>query len=333
MLRKCVRRLLLIITTVHSCVAFSQEYEVSGHFTYRAFEQGEKINFEMQGDFTVAVKDCLSQIKYVPTQNGDRVTEKDGMLAFDGVNYYQLIRAPDPKVVPGGKVSVGSIPERCDQKLGMLWLGYASHCYFKNADADFIHSPAIDPPDSMDLWAKDHRVRARWSKETRLPGLPTNIVHSYQYAFEKKDSTEVVSNFVYEVTETTNVGGATIPKSFAVRVFFPPGNLISSFDVEATQFSKHVELTGFSPPISGKLFVTEERFISSDKASFAYLVTGQKWPSVEQGRTQLREYLRREKRADATLNSNRSVLYGVFAMLLLIAPALLLLRSKKQTKT
>jgi hypothetical protein len=338
---------------VFSFAQFSgaQEFEASGFFKseffWQQYKAGEEAVTVVDGDFSVIVQDCRSEVQYKVTSTVCHLkqfetVEAGAILSFDGTNYYELgLVKPNltnsAKIVPTGKIWSGPVPERAGDKLGTLWLAFASHCYFKTADKDLIYSPFMSSPTGRDVWTKDHRVRARWSILSNNPGLPASVVHSSEFVFNSTRSAHEISDVVFSVSAITNFEGMTLPKNFERKFYTPAGSLVNSFSGELTAVKSPILPQSFIPPLTAsRTYIIDERFIGrAGNPVPEYMDKSSSWPTLEEGERNLNKPVGFANNSSMTIQHGaaRVVTLVVLVLLALVPITLLLVKQIKNGRT
>lgn len=291
----------LMIVFLSATKTTGQEFEAIGNFKFEAYwpqyESGKQPCLILAGDFSATVSGCQSAVQYnltnVVCHSKIFETDESGMvLTYDGTNFYEKLMfdtnlLENKEVIPVDKISSGPVPERTDNKLGTLWLAFASHCYFKNANPDLIYSPFMGSNRGGSVWTNDHRVRAIWSKLPGMPGLPGLVVHTSQFVCQDRHL-EVVSNLVYTVSATTNFNGMTIPDAFECDFFMPPGTLVNSFSGKLERIQAGASAQSLIPTLPGRTLIIDERFINrAGNPVPEYMHRSATWPTMKEGETNL----------------------------------------------
>lgn len=272
--------------------AAAHEYSVGGRFK---IESGRKFGTrpaEVDGWFTVMVKECEWTIRSKRTDL-ESDYEEDG---YDGEHVYSLtsmetwVRKRIEKGVRVGAntgegvVTPGPVPYNSPEVNRILWLAFASGCYLGENSTGRLPALAtlssrhaylygeeqisqwrtVDPPGlpAFAVLFSDGRVR-RWNDEDAgfMTGPPIESTWPPPYDGGFTNAALIVDSFHTE-------SGYSIPKTATFRILAPKANggstneldLLRTYSIGLTNALLKVERTDFRPKINGVVYVTDKRF-------------------------------------------------------------------------
>lgn len=241
--------------------------------------------------FAVTTDNCKWSIRTErPQSNGSTLITEAGSDDPSRVFAVAYIRKPDGTLVTrAGIVRPGPIPHISEEPIvRILWLAFASSCYFSNRSSDQMLDPLFSPqsPRLLDL---DYQMPGSWQISDQTPFLPNMVVYfsdgiMRQWA-EQRDSwvkppqmtampkpyDHGFTNHIYNVGKSVRIGAHVLPEQFtfnsydrkSVGVDSNDLFLISEFIGIATNVHIIASPTTFLPNLPSAASVREERFVRS----------------------------------------------------------------------
>jgi hypothetical protein len=282
---------LLILMLTVSSLARGQEFEVEGTIST------EPLSNQAPNDAATHFKFSCRDCRWLMRLTGTNHTISDYReVSFDGENgyfitsYQSRTRNLTEHVgnVADGWIVKGSIVRTVHAiQIGPVWLTYASRCYFQALQTNYaeqalsyncppVFSPSFAPP----------RQPVEWTHFAQFPHFVKQA--TYFEASTPPSSSPAITNVLFSVNATTNIGGLLIPTFAAVEVQCrkTPGKPevihAARYEVRATTVRSQSTVSSFKPVLPGPTALSDARFLSTAAAISLGIRTN--WPSDDEVR-------------------------------------------------
>lgn len=331
------------------------EYEVRGTLTQLSFLAAATPYRELVGRFEVSVLGCHWHIRYTPIVSktlgiADQVVEDYKVAAYDGTNVYQLTshelavrnhailrdgKLIQPQNVSPAAIQSGPAPQALDLRLEILWLAFASHCYFQSLSNGWI-LPIFSTFHDLEMYQKDYLVRGTWQVLPRPPGLPRLLILSDAYRYQGDAAhTPLTPTAHYSVLSVTNAGSLTFPQVCQVTNYGTPGKVIAVTELLVDQVHSASSIREFCPPISERAHIRDDRFLTG-MVPMRFSYDASNWLSREAAEKHYRTHLARSQAQAKSLQKQKPktgkvLVLTVFLCALFLFPAyVILVRRRRQ---
>lgn len=274
----------------------------------------EKVeNVSVVGRFEVFVDGCKWRIRTVrqdePLDYFEAGSDLPGEIYFVGVHTNVTTAAAkevgDAKKaaeleVAFGQIIAGEVPHfAAAEPISILWLAYASSCYFQTRTND-----QIEPVywfGGQHFFNEGLLLRGIWVVNDLPPFLPSRVVYFNDGFFRGLKSGQIpvvkryeepyqngFTNAVFEVLSHENLDGQMVPSKFSLTIYRPKAlassatELIISRKFDFTMGNCSVQTTpeNFKPVLIGLTAIKDYRFSKTNGAiQYTYHVSNH-WPSV-----------------------------------------------------
>jgi RNA polymerase sigma factor (sigma-70 family) len=244
--------------------------------------------------FTMAVEGprwCLRATVLERRQNGVVQTNNFDYVesGYDGNSTYcvrslETIAADaDAENVAVATIGTGSLPTDTDTLVKNLWLGLASHSYFASAKKWlyplFLGRQAAEAVDGH------FAVRGYWSTLPGYPGLPRQVVYTYDFDGKVRTSSWKPShlssgtNLIMTVLSQRTDNGLVLPARYRTEAFSRANRLEYQADVVVESVTNAVTLRVFQPALPGPTYISDYRLGRNDARAAPVTYISTNWPT------------------------------------------------------
>jgi hypothetical protein len=293
--------------------AHAEAWKINGRLTQRTvlYMHGEyDRTVTNHGTFTAVIDKCKWSFRFEPEINKAAAYDY-AEAASDGTNLYFVksietwFRDQQSRGAQPGSKNLGSNTANAivsseevpvfstNPQLGILWLTYASACYFQTNNSGMVYTPLSHGVGRKGIvGTADHYKLRAIVKSSGGGGVPAEIVF-----FETNMPPvygEALTNTVFTLGAVTNAGSVTIPLHGLTRTFaynVVPGkaetNLVTLYEWEVNTTSiERVDGSTFVPDLHAVTHISDLRFRRDEKKPvepFGYY--GNKWLPEQEVRT------------------------------------------------
>jgi hypothetical protein len=308
---RCIFNLFFWLGPVLGAIScFAIGFEVSGDFQNNLYSTNQEIH--VTGAFNIRVEGCSWRIR---TRRDDESVDFFEVGSVGGNEIYLLASHTNATLMAAkhirektvdeldqafGQITLGEVPHfKSAEQVGMIWLAYASSCYFKSRT-----NHQIEPVfwfGGQYFFNRGLTLPGDWTIDSVPPYLPIHVVYfndGFLRGLDKASLPKVIplegvyskgyTNAVFEASGYKTVGAYRIPDAFSLKIYRPKSqgtsaselNLYRTFSFRATNANLLVGSNEFTPTILGRTSVRDFRFARVDGVTeYAYEIVN-RWPTT-----------------------------------------------------